>query len=151
MNRITEKFVELRKRGEVAFIPFITCGDPNLSLTSKLVLELERGGADIVELGVPFSEPLADGKVIQEATERALKNKVTLPKVMDLVKDLRKETNIPIVLLSYYNPIYKYGVVRFVEDASKASIDGVIIPDLPPEEADPLKKKPMNWTFRPYF
>ncbi|MDI6703381.1 MAG: tryptophan synthase subunit alpha [bacterium] len=151
MNRIDERFVKLRNEGKVAFIPFITCGDPSLSLTPKLVLELEKGGADIVELGVPFSEPLADGKVIQGATERALKNKVTLSKVIDLVKDLRKETDIPIVLLSYYNPIYRYGIVRFVEDAVRASIDGVIIPDLPPEEADILKEKAMELDFATIF
>jgi len=151
MNRIDKAFMGLKEREEKAFIPFITCGDPSLSMTKRLVLELGRIGADMIELGVPFSEPLADGRVIQEATEKALKNGVNLSKVMDLVSDLRKEIDIPIILLSYYNPIYKYGVIRFVEDAVKSEIDGVIIPDLPPEEATILKEKAKGLDFATIF
>lgn len=134
-NRIDLKFKELRRKGQKALISYITAGDPSLELTYELVLELEKRGADIVELGVPFSDPLADGPVIQSASERALKNGTSLSKVLDLVHLLRKTTQIPIALLSYYNPIYKYGVAKFVKDASSVGVDGVIIPDLPPEEA----------------
>ncbi|MEW6096879.1 MAG: tryptophan synthase subunit alpha [bacterium] len=138
-NRIDSKFKELREKRQKALIPYITAGDPNLELTYELVLELERSGADIVELGVPFSDPLADGPVIQAASERGLKSGTSLTNVLDLVKVLRKTTQIPIALLSYYNPIYKYGIAQFVKDAVFVGVDGVIIPDLPPEEADELK------------
>ncbi|MFH1563030.1 MAG: tryptophan synthase subunit alpha [Nitrospirota bacterium] len=138
-NRIDLKFKELLAKGQKALITFITAGDPNLELTYELVLEMERSGADIIELGVPFSDPLADGPVIQAASERALKNGTTLTKVLDLVKTLRNTTQVPIALLSYYNPIYKYGVAQFVKDAGDVGVDGVIIPDLPPEEAGELK------------
>ncbi len=138
-NRIDLKFRELREKKQKALITFITAGDPTLELTYELVLELEKSGADIVELGVPFSDPLADGPVIQAASERALKSGTSLTKVLDLVKVVRETTQIPIVLLSYYNPIYKYGLTQFVKDASFVGVDGVIIPDLPPEEAGELK------------
>jgi len=138
-NRIDLKFEQLREKGQKALITFITAGDPTLELTYELVLELEKSGADIIELGVPFSDPLADGPVIQAASERALKNGTNLVKVLNLVKTLRQTTQVPIALLSYYNPIYKYGVARFVKDAGDVGVDGVIIPDLPPEEASELK------------
>lgn len=140
-NRIELKFEYLKKKRQKALIPFITAGDPNIELTYELVLELEQSGADIVELGVPFSDPLADGPVIQAASERALKSGTSLSKVLDLVKLLRNTTQIPIALLSYYNPIYKYGICQFVKDANFVGVDGVIIPDLPPEEAEELKKE----------
>ncbi len=140
-NRIDLKFDQLRKEGQKALITFITAGDPSLERTHELVLRLEKSGADIIELGVPFSDPLADGPVIQAASERALKNGTTLTRVLDLVKTLRQTTQVPIALLSYYNPIYKYGLTRFVKDAVDVGVDGVIIPDLPPEEADELKHK----------
>lgn len=140
-NRIDLKFKELREKKQKALITFITAGDPTLELTYELVLELEKSGADIVELGVPFSDPLADGPVIQAASERALKSGTSLIKVLDLVKVLRNTTQVPIALLSYYNPIYKYGLAQFVKDASFVGVDGVIIPDLPPEEAGELKHK----------
>jgi tryptophan synthase alpha chain len=139
-NRIDLKFTELKKKRQKALITFITAGDPNLELTYELVLELERSGADIVELGVPFSDPLADGSVIQSASERALKSGTSLAKVLELVKVLRNTTQIPIALLSYYNPIYKYGIYQFVKDAVYVGVDGIIIPDLPPEEASELKQ-----------
>lgn len=138
-NRIDLKFKELRKKRQKALITYITAGDPNLELTYELVLKLEQSGADIIELGVPFSDPLADGQVIQAASARALKSGTSLAKVLDLVRILRGMTQIPISLLSYYNPIYKYGVRQFVKDASFVGVDGVIIPDLPPEEAKELK------------
>ncbi|MEW6617767.1 MAG: tryptophan synthase subunit alpha [bacterium] len=138
-NRIDLKFQELKAKKQKALITFITAGDPSFELTYELVLKLEKSGADIIELGVPFSDPLADGPVIQASSERALKNKTSLTKVLDLVKVLRNISQIPIVLLSYYNPIYKYGVSQFVKDASFVGVDGVIIPDLPPEEAEELR------------
>ncbi|MEW6608288.1 MAG: tryptophan synthase subunit alpha [bacterium] len=138
-NRIDLKFQELKAKKQKALITFITAGDPSLERTYELVLKLEKSGADIIELGVPFSDPLADGPVIQASSERALNNKTSLTKVLDLVKVLRNISQIPIVLLSYYNLIYKYGVSQFVKDASFVGVDGVIIPDLPPEEAEELR------------
>ncbi len=135
ITRITKKFKKLKKDSKKAFIPYIMAGDPSLEKTRELVLMLEREGADIIELGVPFSDPLADGPVIQAAADRALKRGVTLKKVMALVSDLRADTQIPIVLMTYYNPIYKYGLEAFVRDAVKSGVDGIIVPDLPPDEA----------------
>lgn len=138
MNRIDRKFLDLKRLGKKAFIAFITVGDPNLATTAKLILELEKRGVDIIELGVPFSDPLADGPTIQASSQRALKNKITLKKVLKLAKDLRKRSNIPLALMTYYNPIFRYGQDKFVRDAVQSGLDGVIIPDLPPEEAKVL-------------
>ncbi|MDD5281116.1 MAG: tryptophan synthase subunit alpha [Candidatus Omnitrophica bacterium] len=135
MNRIDKKFIELKKKGKKAFIAFITAGYPDLTTTGKLVLELEKNGVDIIELGVPFSDPLADGPVIQEASLYSLKKKTNLVKILDLVKSLRKNTDLPICLMSYYNPIFCFGDKKFADEAIIAGVDGVIIPDLPPEEA----------------
>jgi len=138
MNRIDRKFIELKKKGKKAFIAFITAGYPDLATTAKLVLELEKRGVDIIELGVPFSDPLADGPVIQEASLYSLKKRTNLIKILALVKSLRKDTDLPICLMSYYNPIFRLGDKRFVDKAVAAGVDGVIIPDLPPEEAKEL-------------
>jgi len=135
MNRIDRRFIKLKKHGLKAFIAFITAGYPNLATTGKLVLELEQKGADIIELGVPFSDPLADGPMIQEASSYSLKKGTTLPKILDLVKKLRKNTNLPICLMTYYNPIFCFGEKRFVDKAIACGVDGVIIPDLTCEEA----------------
>jgi len=135
MNRINKKFTELKKKNKKAFIAFITAGYPSLTVTAKLVLELEKRGVDIIELGVPFSDPLADGPVIQQASIYSLKKKTNLPKILDLVKYLRKVTDLPICLMSYYNPIFCLGDKNFIDKAVAAGVDGVIIPDLPPEEA----------------
>jgi len=140
MNRIEKKFKELKEKKGRAFAAFITAGYPNLSATEKLVLEFSRIGVDIVELGVPFSDPLADGPVIQEASVAALKNGTQLPGILRLVKRLRRKTKIPICLMTYYNPIYCYGENKFAKDASSAGVDGVIVPDLPPEEGRGLIK-----------
>lgn len=134
MNRIDKKFKELRNRGKKAFIPFLTAGYPNLAVTEKLVLELEKNGADIIELGVPFSDPIADGPVIQAASYEALKKGVTLKKILSLVGELRKKTQIPLVAMSYFNPILHYGLSRFVRDAVHCGLDAIIVPDLPLEE-----------------
>ena len=138
MGRISSTFEKLRRQGKKALIPYIMAGDPDLSTTQALVLALEQSGADIIELGIPFSDPLADGPVIQRASDRSLRNKTSLRAVMDLVRTLRRQTQIPLVLMSYYNPIYKYGEEKFAEDALAYGVDGVIIPDLPPEEAGQL-------------
>jgi tryptophan synthase alpha chain len=136
MNRIDRKFLDLRAEGKKAFIAYICAGDPDISTTEKLVLELDKAGVDIVELGIPFSDPLADGPTIQKASQRALKKGVNIPKIFGLVKRLRKRTGIPIVLMGYYNPIYSYGVPSFIKHAKESGVDGVIVPDLIPEEAD---------------
>ncbi|GAB4406369.1 MAG: tryptophan synthase subunit alpha [Thermodesulfovibrionales bacterium] len=138
MNRIDEIFKRTRKLNKKAFIPYIMAGDPSLEKTGESVLMLERCGADIVELGVPFTDPLADGPTIQRAAERALQAGVTLRKVIGFVRELRQLTQIPIVLMTYYNPVFKYGEERFVMDAVGSGVDGVIIPDLPPDEAEGL-------------
>jgi len=138
ISRIKEKFRELKEKKKKAFIPYIMAGDPSLENTRDIVQMLEECGADIVELGVPFTDPLADGPTIQMASERALKAGITLKKVISFVKDLRQGTRIPLVLMTYYNPVFKYGEENFVRDAKDAGVDGVIIPDLPPDEAGNL-------------
>ncbi len=135
MNRIEQRFIKLKKHNLKAFIAFITAGYPSLAATEKLVLELEKKGVDIIELGVPFSDPLADGPIIQEASSYSLKKGTTLPKILDLVKRLRKSTQLPICLMTYYNPVFCLGDKKFIDQAVVAGVDGVIIPDLIPEEA----------------
>jgi len=140
MSRLNSLFARLRAAGRPALVPFITAGDPDIKTTRKLVLELEKRGADLVELGVPFSDPLADGPTIQASSKRALDNGIQIKAILQLVKSLRKETQIPLVLMSYYNPIYQYGLEKFSKDAAMAMVDGVIISDLPPEEAVDWRK-----------
>lgn len=137
-HRIGKTFKKLKSQNKKAFIPYIMAGEPSLEKTKETVLMLEKCGADIVELGVPFTDPLADGPTIQKAAERALRAGVTLRKVIWFVKDLRQSTTIPVVLMTYYNPVFKYGEENFIKDASGAGVDGVIIPDLPPDEAEKL-------------
>jgi len=134
MNRIERKFKELKEHKQKAFLTFITAGYPNLSITKKLIFEFTKIGVDIIELGVPFSDPMADGPIIQEASQKALENKINLNKILDLVKKVRKRTDIPICLMTYYNPIFCFGEERFAKLAACCGVDGVIIPDLPPEE-----------------
>jgi tryptophan synthase alpha chain len=134
MNRIDQKFRELKKEGKKAFIAFITAGYPTLKITEKLLLEFSRIGIDIVELGVPFSDPLADGPIIQESSQEALKKNVHLIDILNLVKKLRRHLKMPICLMTYYNPIFCFGEEKFSKLASAFGVDGVIIPDLPPEE-----------------
>ncbi len=135
MNRIDKKFRQLKKQHKKAFIAFITAGFPDLSTTAKLVMELENKGVDIIELGVPFSDPLADGPIIQEASGYSLKQGTNLVKILSLVKQLRKQTSLPICLMTYYNPVFCFGEQKFVNRALASGVDGVIIPDLPYEAA----------------
>ncbi|MBI5415495.1 MAG: tryptophan synthase subunit alpha [Candidatus Omnitrophica bacterium] len=137
-NKIDLKFKELEKKKKKAFIAFITAGDPNLSVTEKLVLAFEKAGVDIVELGVPFSDPLADGPTIQAASQRALKKHVNLESILAVVKRIRQRSQIPIALMTYYNPVFHYGEDRFTAKAKASGVDGLIIPDLPPEEGHNL-------------
>ena len=130
----------MRRQKKKAFVAFITCGDPDLNTTRRLALEFARLGVDILELGVPFSDPLADGPTIQAAAQRALKNRVNLNDVFRLVKGIRQKTDLPIALLTYYNLIFHFGVKAFVKQARLAGVDGVICPDLPVEEAQDLIK-----------
>ena len=136
MNRIEAIFTELKNKKKKAFIPYIMAGYPTVSDTLKTLSLLEHIGADIVELGVPFTDPLADGPVIQAAASKALEKGITLRKVIDIVRKARKTLSIPIVLMTYYNPVFKYGLEFFFENAKKAGIDGLIVPDLPPDEAN---------------
>jgi tryptophan synthase alpha chain len=135
-SRISRRFAGLRASGEMGIVAYITAGDPSLPATLKFVLALAEAGADVIELGVPFSDPLADGPTIQRASERALKAGTTLQSVLDLVRDVRKFSQVPLVLFSYYNPILQMGLEQFAAAASLAGADGVLVTDLTPEEAD---------------
>ncbi|MEL7597210.1 MAG: tryptophan synthase subunit alpha [Clostridiaceae bacterium] len=126
--------MELREKNEKALITYVTSGDPDLDTTYNLVLEKERAGADIIELGIPYSDPLADGPVIQRASERALKSGTNIDSVFQLVKRIREKTEIPLVFLVYFNAVYRFGMERFLENCREYGIDGLIIPDLPMEE-----------------
>src|ERR1700685_2458378 len=139
-HRIKRKFRELRARGEAALIPFIVAGDPDMDTTRKLVLELEARGADLIELGVPFSDPMADGPANQRASARGLGAGASLAAILSMVSDLRAQTQIPLVLFGYYNPIFHYGCERLCADAARAGIDGLLVLDLPPEESGEMKK-----------
>lgn len=136
MSRIAETFVRLKGEGKGGFIPFISAGDPDLQTTKALLLELTKAGADVIELGVPFSDPMADGPVIQRASERALKHGFGLREIFDVVTEVRAMIATPIVLFSYYNPLLQYGIEKLARDASQAGVDGVLVTDLIPEEAD---------------
>ncbi len=138
MNRLETTFNQLKAKGEKALIAYIMAGDPSLQETEHLVLELERAGADVIELGVPFSDPIADGPVIQQAAERALRSGTTLRKILNTVSALRARTQIPIVLMAYYNTIHAFGEAGFCRRAVEVGVDGLIVPDMPPEEAGPL-------------
>ena len=138
MTRLAEAFEALRARRGRALIPYFTAGDPSMADTRRLVVEAAHRGADVVEIGIPFSDPLADGPVIQRAAQRALAAGVTLPRVLELARDLRGEVAIPLVFLTYYNPVLAFGLKAFARSAADAGVDGVIVADLPPEEAGPL-------------
>lgn len=134
MNRIKEAFA-----GKKAFIPFITCGDPNLKVTEQIVLNAVKAGADLIELGIPFSDPTAEGPVIMEADERALNGGITTDQIFELVRSLRKTVAIPLVFMTYANVVYSYGSEKFMKQASEAGIDGLILPDVPFEEKEEFR------------
>lgn len=134
MSRISRAF-----ENKKAFIPFITAGDPDLETTKKLVLALEHAGADLIELGIPFSDPVAEGPVIQEADYRALSGGTTTDKIFGMVEEIRKESDIPLAFMTYANPIYSYGTERFMSKCKRVGIDAVIVPDIPFEERDEIK------------
>ena len=138
MTRIEKKFGQLKAESRKGFIPYITAGDPSLETTLQLVLALEKAGADVIELGVPFSDPIADGPVIQRATERALHNGVTLHKVLQLGGNIRQKSEIPLVLFSYFNPLLNHGLEKLATDAVKSGFDGVLASDLTVEESEPF-------------
>ena len=140
MNRIDRKFKELKKAKKKAFIAFITAGYPSLEATYKLVLEFSRSGVDIIELGVPFSDPIADGIVIQDSSQAALKKKVNLCDILRLVRRLRQHTDIPLCLMTYYNPVFCFGEEKFIKAAKASGVDGIIVPDLLPEDGRQLIK-----------
>ncbi len=135
MSRITARLTELKARGETGLVVYIMAGDPDLETTRALILALDRAGAAVIELGVPFTDPLADGPTIQAANERALAAGATLTGILELVRDVRRETQIPILLMTYYNPIFRAGQEAVARAARTAGIDGMLITDLPPEEA----------------
>lgn len=139
-NRITESFNRLKADNRGGFIPFIVAGDPDLHVTGQLIVELARNGATIIELGVPFSDPVADGVTIQAASERALKNPISVEAILNTVAGVRRAgCDVPLILFSYFNPILQYGLVRFVEKAVEAGIDGILVTDLVPEEAEEFR------------
>jgi tryptophan synthase alpha chain len=137
MRRITQQFKNLHVSGEKAFIPFIMAGDPDLETTIRLVPHLERAGSHIVELGIPFSDPVADGPTIQRAGARALRHQYKLRDYLQAVKDIRKVSEVPLLLFSYFNPIFQYGLEPLARDARAAGIDGVLVTDMTPEESNP--------------
>jgi tryptophan synthase alpha chain len=139
-TRISKRFAALRESGELGIVAYITAGDPSLDATLKFVLALAEAGADVVELGIPFSDPLADGPTIQRASERALQAGTTLAQVIELVGKIRKSSEVPIVLFSYYNPILQMGLEKFAATAASAGADGVLITDLTPEESDDYRQ-----------
>jgi tryptophan synthase alpha chain len=134
-TRVGKRFADLRAAGELGIVAYITAGDPTLDATHKFVLALAEAGADVIELGVPFSDPLADGPTIQRASERALKSGTTLAGVVDLVRRIRQSSQVPLVLFSYYNPILQMGLEKFAATAAAAGADGVLATDLTPEES----------------
>jgi len=140
MGRIEERFRALKKRGQKAFVAYLTAGDPDLKTTAEIVQALEAAGVDIVEIGVPFSDPTADGPAIQAASQRALRQGATLEKILAMIASLREKSGIPIVLFGYYNPILSYGPEKFAADAKAAGVDGILVVDLPPEEAGELRR-----------
>ncbi len=139
MGRIGHTFESLRAKNEKALIVYLTAGDPSLAITKQLILRLEKSGVDILEIGVPFSDPTADGPVIQAASQRALKTGTTLEGVLKMVAEIRQTSQIPIVLFGYFNPIFAYGVEPFAKAAKQAGVDGILVVDLPPEEAQELR------------
>jgi len=151
MSRIREKFRELKQSARGGFIPFITAGDPDLVTTERLLIKLAKAGADVIELGVPFSDPVADGEVIQRASERALRNGVTVHDALTGARNVRRHIDVPIVLFSYFNPLLQFGPEAFARAARDAGIDGVLVTDLIPEEAESWTQNLLQQRLDPIF
>ena len=151
MSRIRETFTSLKRGGRGGFIPFITAGDPDIATTELLLIELAAAGADIIELGVPFSDPVADGEVIQRTSERALRNGVTLPDALACVARAKQHIDVPIVLFSYFNPLLKFGEQKLAKEAKQAGVDGVLVTDLIPEEAQSWTETLVQFDLDPIF
>lgn len=135
MKKIAEKFRDLRAFGKKGFIPFVSAGDPDIETSKQIVLTLAKNGADIIELGVPFSDPMADGPTIQMSSQRALEKGVSLKAILEMVRNIRKQTDVPVVLFSYLNPLYRYGIERLADEANIAGVDGVLVTDAVDDEA----------------
>lgn len=136
MNRIVERFAKLKRDNKKAFVVYIGAGDPNLEATRQLALEFDKAGVDVLELGVPFSDPLADGLVNQLAAQRGLESGTTPPKLLETVAAIRRDSQVPIVFYVYFNVIHRVGMEKFIADCAKAGVDGLLVLDLPPEESD---------------
>jgi tryptophan synthase alpha chain len=138
MSRIQQALENIKRNGGKALVPFLTAGDPDMGTTVELIHTLVEAGADVIELGVPFSDPMADGPTIQAASERALAAGTTVAGVLEIVATVRQKTNVPIVLMGYYNPVFRFGTARFAAEAARAGVDGLLLVDLPPEESDEI-------------
>ena len=136
-TRIQQRWTQLQSQGEKAFVAFLMAGDPDIATSIRVIVDLAEAGVDIVELGIPFSEPIADGPVIQRSGERALRSGANLPRILQMVRDIRRESQVPLLLFSYFNPILRYGFDRFAADAVASGADGALITDLSVEEAGP--------------
>lgn len=141
MSRITEQFVRLRKQGRIALVPFFTAGYPTPKIFMELVKEAAKRGASVIEIGIPFSDPLADGPAIQYSSQQALEKRMDLTKILKMIRVLSGQVAVPLVIMSYYNPIWRFGPERFCQQAKRAGVSGLIIPDLPPDEGNALEKK----------
>ena len=141
MKRLVKIFDRLKKRNECGLVAYVTCGDPDSDTTVEIVLALEAAGATVIELGVPFSDPIADGPVIQEASQRALARGTSVEDVLSVAKRVRAKSRVPLIVFSYLNPLLAYGEARFAKDAKHAGVDAVLVTDLPPESAGAFKKR----------
>ncbi len=140
MSRITDLFTRLKQNDKKAFVAYITAGDPTAEFSENLIYELDKAGVDLLEIGVPFSDPLADGPTIQEASIRALKHNINLETIFNIVANVREKIELPMILFTYLNPVYKYGMKRFVEDMKQSGLDGALILDLSAEESEDYRK-----------
>lgn len=139
MNRIHQKFKELKSQGKKALIPYVTPEFPYKGITVPLLHALEKGGADLIEVGIPFSDPLADGETIQHSSDVAIKNGISIPKILESIREFRTTSQLPVLLMGYINPILRFGMENFLRACRDAGVDGIIVPDLPPEEASEFK------------